>query len=148
LALEKYKKKRQFPRTPEPGPEVKETGKERFVVQEHRATRLHWDFRLELDGVLKSWAVPKGPPVEPGIRRLAVQVEDHPVDYITFHGSIPKGSYGAGSVKIWDKGTFKLKTRTDSLYEFWLKGKRLKGKYALVRFKEKNWLIFKTKTDD
>ena len=148
MALEKYKKKRHFLRTPEPGPEVEETGKQRFVVQEHRATRLHWDFRLELDGVLKSWAVPKGPPVEPGIRRLAVQVEDHPVDYITFHGSIPKGSYGAGSVKIWDKGTFKLKTRTDSLYEFWLKGKRLKGKYALVRFKEKNWLIFKTKTDD
>jgi len=148
LALEKYKKKRHFSRTPEPGPEVKETGKQRFVVQEHRATRLHWDFRLELDGVLKSWAVPKGPPLEPGIRRLAVQVEDHPVDYITFHGSIPEGSYGAGSVKIWDKGTFKLKTRTDNLYEFWLKGKRLKGKYALVRFKDKNWLIFKTKTDD
>ena len=148
MALEKYKKKRHFSRTPEPGPEVKETGKQRFVVQEHRATRLHWDFRLELDGVLKSWAVPKGPPLEPGIRRLAVQVEDHPVDYITFHGSIPEGSYGAGSVKIWDKGTFKLKTRTDNLYEFWLKGKRLKGKYALVRFKDKNWLIFKTRTDD
>ena len=148
MALEKYKKKRHFSRTPEPGPDVKETGKERFVVQEHRATRLHWDFRLELDGVLKSWAVPKGPPVEPGTRRLAVQVEDHPVDYITFEGSIPKGSYGAGSVKIWDKGTFKLKTRTDNLYEFWLEGKRLKGKYALVRFKDKNWLIFKTKTND
>jgi bifunctional non-homologous end joining protein LigD len=148
LALESYKKKRRLSRTPEPGPEVKETGKQRFVVQEHRATRLHWDFRLELDGTLKSWAVPKGPPVEPGIRRLAVQVEDHPVDYITFQGAIPKGNYGAGYVKIWDKGTFKLKTRTDNLYEFWLKGKRLKGKYALVRFKEKNWLIFKTKTDD
>jgi len=148
LALEKYEKKRHFSRTPEPGPEVKETRKQRFVVQEHRATRLHWDFRLELDGVLKSWAVPKGPPIEPGIRRLAVHVEDHPVDYITFEGSIPKGSYGAGSVKIWDNGTFKLKTRTDNLYEFWLKGKRLKGKYALVRFKDKNWLIFKTKTDD
>ena len=148
MALEKYKKKRHFSRTPEPGPDVKETGKQRFVVQEHRATRLHWDFRLELDGVLKSWAVPKGPPVEPGIRRLAVQVEDHPVDYINFKGTIPKGEYGAGSVKIWDKGTFKLKTRTDNMYEFWLKGKRLKGKYALVRFKDKNWLIFKTKTDD
>ena len=148
MALESYKKKRQLSRTPEPGPEIKQTLRQRFVVQEHRATRLHWDFRLELDGVLKSWAVPKGPPVERGIRRLAVEVEDHPVDYINFHGTIPKGGYGAGSVKIWDKGTFKLKTRTDNMYEFWLKGKRLKGKYALVRFKEKNWLIFKTKTDD
>jgi bifunctional non-homologous end joining protein LigD len=102
---------------------------------------------LELDGVLKSWAVPRGPPEEPGIRRLAVQVEDHPVDYITFHGTIPEG-YGAGTVKIWDKGTFKLKTRTDKMYEFWLKGKRLHGKYALIRFKDKNWLMLKTKTDD
>ena len=108
---------------------------------------MHWDFRLELDGVLKSWAVPKGPPEEPGIRRLAVQVEDHPVDYITFEGGIPKGEYGAGTVKIWDNGTFKLKRRTDDIYEFWLKGKRLNGKYALVRFKIKNWLILKTKTE-
>ena len=148
MALESYRKKRQLSRTPEPGPEVKQTGRQRFVVQEHRATRLHWDFRLELDGVLKSWAVPRGPPVESGIRRLAVEVEDHPVDYITFKGTIPKGEYGAGTVKIWDKGTFRLKTRTDNMYEFWLKGKRLKGKYALIRFKEKNWLIFKTKTED
>ena len=103
---------------------------------------------LQLDGVLKSWAVPRGPPVESGIRRLAVEVEDHPVDYITFKGTIPKGEYGAGTVKIWDKGTFRLKTRTDNMYEFWLNGKRLKGKYALIRFKEKNWLIFKTKTED
>jgi len=148
LALESYRKKRQLSRTPEPGAEVKQTGRQRFVVQEHRATRLHWDLRLELDGVLKSWAVPRGPPVESGIRRLAVEVEDHPVDYITFKGTIPKGEYGAGTVKIWDKGTFRLKTRTDNMYEFWLKGKRLKGKYALIRFKEKNWLIFKTKTED
>lgn len=148
MALESYGKKRQLSRTPEPGAEVKQTGRQRFVVQEHRATRLHWDFRLELDGVLKSWAVPRGPPVESGIRRLAVEVEDHPVDYITFKGTIPKGEYGAGTVKIWDKGTFRLKTRTDNMYEFWLNGKRLKGKYALIRFKEKNWLIFKTKTED
>ena len=117
-------------------------------MQEHHATRLHWDFRLELDGVLKSWAVPRGPPKDPGIRHLAVEVEDHPVDYIAFHGTIPKGSYGAGTVKIWDKGTFRLKTQTNNLYEFWLKGKRLKGKYALVRFKDKNWLMLKTKTED
>jgi DNA ligase D-like protein (predicted 3'-phosphoesterase) len=109
---------------------------------------LHWDFRLELDSVLKSWAIPKGPPEEPGLRRLAVQVEDHPVDYITFEGTIPKGEYGAGSVTIWDKGVFRLKRRTDDLYEFWLEGKRLKGKYNLVRFKDKNWLMLKSKSED
>jgi len=147
LALETYRKKRNLTRTPEPSPKIRKTDQHRFVVQEHHATHLHWDFRLELDGVLKSWAVPRGPPEEPGIRRLAVEVEDHPVDYITFHGTIQKGSYGAGTVKIWDKGTFKLKRRTDDLYEFWLKGKRLNGKYALVRFKEKNWLFMKTKNE-
>jgi bifunctional non-homologous end joining protein LigD len=148
LTLESYKKKRNLSRTPEPGPKIKKTEQNRFVVQEHRATRLHWDFRLELDGVLKSWAVPKGPPEETGLRRLAVEVEDHPVDYITFEGTIPQGGYGAGTVKIWDKGSFRLKRRTKDMYEFWLKGKRLNGKYALVRFKEKNWLLLKTKTED
>jgi DNA ligase D-like protein (predicted 3'-phosphoesterase) len=116
-------------------------------VQKHAARRLHWDFRLELDGVLKSWAVPKGPPEEPGVRRLAVEVEDHPISYITFAGTIPKGEYGAGKVEIWDKGRFKLKQRTDNIYEFWLKGKRMKGKYALIRFKNKNWLMIKSKAD-
>jgi len=147
LALESYKKKRRFSKTPEPTPKVKETKHNRFVVQEHRASHLHWDFRLELDGVLKSWAVPRGPPEEPGIRRLAVEVEDHPVDYISFKGTIPKGEYGAGTVKIWDKGTFTLKRRTEDTYEFWLRGKRLNGKYALIRFKQKNWLILKTKSE-
>ena len=148
MTLESYKKKRRLTQTPEPVPKVKKTGRNRFVVQEHRASHLHWDFRLELDGVLKSWAVPRGPPEESGLRRLAVEVEDHPVDYISFEGTIPQGNYGAGSVKIWDKGTFRLKIRTDDMYEFWLNGKRLKGKYALVRFKQKNWLFFKTKTDN
>ena len=148
MALESYKKKRNLSRTPEPGPKIKKTERNRFVVQEHRATRLHWDFRLELDGVLKSWAVPKGPPEESGLRRLAVEVEDHPVDYITFECTIPQGGYGAGIVKIWDKGSFRLKRRTKDMYEFWLTGKRLKGKYALVRFKEKNWLLLKTKSED
>jgi DNA ligase D-like protein (predicted 3'-phosphoesterase) len=147
LALESYKKKRQLSKTPEPGPKIKKTKLSRFVVQEHRASHLHWDFRLELDGALKSWAVPRGLPEEPGIRRLAVEVEDHPVGYINFEGTIPKGEYGAGTVKIWDKGTFTLKRRTEDAYEFWLKGKRLKGKYALIRFKGKNWLILKTKTE-
>jgi len=145
LSLERYAKKRRFATTPEPEPKVEKAGHDRFVVQEHHASRLHWDFRLELDGVLKSWAVPKGPPEEPGIRRLAVEVEDHPVDYVTFEGSIPKGEYGAGTVKIWDKGEFKLIRRTKDIYEFYLNGKRLVGKYALVRFKERNWLMIKSK---
>ncbi len=147
MSLEKYEKKRRFSRTPEPAPKTEKVGRDRFVVQEHHASRLHWDFRLEIDGVLKSWAVPKGPPEEPGIRRLAVEVEDHPVDYITFEGTIPKGEYGAGTVKIWDKGNFKLKRRTNDIYEFWLKGGRLNGKYNLIRFKEKNWLMLKSKAE-
>jgi len=145
--LDDYTRKRRFKKTPEPVAKVKKSGRNRFVVQEHHASRLHWDFRLELDGVLKSWAVPKGPPEEPGIKRLAVQVEDHPVDYITFEGAIPTGEYGAGTVKIWDNGTFRLKRRTHDIYEFWLKGKRLNGRFTLVRFKEKNWLMLKSKSD-
>ncbi len=147
MSLVRYKKKRRFQRTPEPSPRVKKAKATRFVVQKHQARRLHWDFRLELDGVLKSWAVPKGPPEEAGIRRLAVEVEDHPVDYIKFEGTIPKGEYGAGTVEIWDRGTFKLKRREDDIYEFWLRGKRLTGKYTLVRFKNKNWLMLKSRLE-
>ena len=118
----------------------------RFVVQEHKATHLHYDFRLELDKVLKSWAVPKVPPIKEGIKRLAVQVEDHDLDYIDFEGVIPKGQYGAGTVKIWDKGIFRLIRRTEDKIEFELKGEKLKGVYELIRFKksgEKGWLLFK-----
>ncbi len=147
MSLEKYKSKRRFRRTPEPSPRVKKTKGNRFVVQKHQARRLHWDFRLELDGTLKSWAVPKGPPEEAGIKRLAVEVEDHPVDYIKFEGTIPKGEYGAGTVEIWDKGNFKLKRREENIYEFWLRGKRLTGKYTLVRFKNKNWLMLKSRSE-
>ena len=118
----------------------------RFVIQKHRATHLHYDFRLEMDGVLKSWAVPKEPPTETGIRRLAVQVEDHMLSWMDFEGTIPKGEYGAGSVEIWDKGTYSLKNRTDKIIEFNLKGTRLNGDYALVHFKENNWLLIKKKT--
>lgn len=120
----------------------------RFVIQEHHATHLHWDFRLELDKVLKSWAIPKEPPTEEGIKRLAVQVEDHSLDYINFHSTIPKGMYGAGTVKIWDKGTFRLIDRTENKLEFELKGKKLKGIYELIKFSKagpKNWLLFKKK---
>ncbi len=117
----------------------------RFVIQKHQATHLHYDFRLEMDGVLKSWAVPKEPPSQSGTRRLAMQVEDHELDYINFEGTIPKGEYGAGTVEIWDKGTYLLKNRTDKIIEFTLDGSKLKGDYALVNFKEKNWLLLKKK---
>ena len=115
----------------------------RFLVQEHHSRRLHWDFRLELDGVLKSWAVPKGPPTEPGIKRLAVQVEDHPLSYYGFEGVIPEGQYGAGEVKVWDKGFYILELREPRKYHVLLNGRKLKGDYRLINFKDKNWLIFK-----
>lgn len=118
----------------------------RFVVQRHHATHLHYDFRLEMDNVLKSWAVPKEPPSQPGIRRLAVEVEDHPVSYIDFEGTIPEGMYGAGKVEIWDKGTYTLKNRSEDKIEFTLYGEKLAGDYTLIRFKgDKNWLLLKKK---
>lgn len=143
MPLEEYRKKRDFSITPEPKGEVEQTGLSRFVVQRHQATHLHFDFRLELDGVLKSWAVPKGPPEKPGVRRLAVQVEDHPVDYIDFQGTIPAG-YGAGEVEIWDKGTYDLHDRSEDKLVFNLKGSRLTGEYALIRTGDsRNWLLMK-----
>ena len=117
--------------------------KNRFLVQEHHARRLHWDFRLELDGVLKSWAVPKGPPTEIGIKRLAVEVEDHPLSYFGFEGTIPAGGYGAGEVKVWDKGFYVLELREPRKYHVLLKGRKLKGDYRLINFKDKNWLIYR-----
>ncbi|MBI2957986.1 MAG: ATP-dependent DNA ligase [Chloroflexi bacterium] len=118
----------------------------RFVVHKHAATHLHWDFRLEMDGVLKSWAVPKGPPVVPGVRRLAVQVEDHPLSYIDFEGVIPEGSYGAGPVEIWDEGDFELVERDDDSITFDLSGKTLRGSYVLVHTTGKNWMLLKRKS--
>jgi len=118
----------------------------RFVVQKHYATHLHYDFRLEMDGVLKSWAVPKGPPKEYGVKRLAVQVEDHELSYIDFEEPIPEGMYGAGKVEIWDKGTYTLRHRSKDKIVFTLHGEKLNEDYVLVRFKEdKNWLLFKKK---
>lgn len=148
MALEKYQSKRKFAKTPEPKGKVLKKSQNRFVVQEHQSSHLHYDFRLEMDGVLKSWAVPKGPPQLVGEKRLAMQVEDHPVDYINFKGVIPKGEYGAGIVKIWDKGKFELLNRTAKIIEFALKGKYLKGRYTLVKinnpkFKENTWLLIK-----
>lgn len=145
MALEDYENKRKLDKTPEPKAEVKKSGLARFVVQEHHASHLHWDFRLEIDDVLKSWAVPKGVPEEPNIKRLAVQVEDHPVGYIDFEGEIPEGQYGAGTVKIWDKGNFKLYNRTDKIIDFEIQGKRLKGNYAMIHTRQNQWIIFKKK---
>jgi bifunctional non-homologous end joining protein LigD len=115
----------------------------RFVVQEHHATHLHWDFRLEKEGVLKSWAIPKGPPEKKAVKRLAVQVEDHEISYIDFEGTIPEGEYGAGSVKIWDSGTYSLESESPKRFVFALKGKRLKGRFSLVHLKDRQWLLIK-----
>ncbi len=125
------------------------TGLNRFVIQEHHATRLHWDLRLELDGVLKSWAIPKEPGKIPGKKYLAIQVEDHDLDYIDFEGEIEEGHYGAGRVNIWDNGTFDLIERSENKVIFTTHGKKLKGDFCLVRFPkagEKHWLFFKKKT--
>jgi len=117
-----------------------------YVVQKHAATHLHYDLRLEMDGVLRSWAVPKEPPTRPGVKRLAVQVNDHSLDYADFEGIIPEGRYGAGKVEIWDKGEYFLKERSKDKIVFELKGKKLKGTYCLIKFKgERNWLFFKKK---
>lgn len=117
-----------------------------YVIQEHHAKRLHWDLRFEIDGVLKSWALPKGAP-EGSERRLAIQVEDHPIEYAAFEGQIPEGNYGAGDVKIWDNGTFEMESNKPNKIVVKIKGKKLKGRYCLLHFKpkEKNWLFFKLK---
>ncbi len=117
-----------------------------YVIQKHAATHLHYDLRLEMDGTLKSWAVPKAPPTSAGVKRLIVQVEDHPLDYANFEGVIPEGEYGAGKVEIWDKGTYKLIDRKEDKLVVEINGNRLRGTYVLVRFKgKKNWLFFKKK---
>ena len=164
MPLNDYHKKRNFKNTSEPKGEEKSSGtKLRFVIQRHAATRLHYDFRLEMDGVLKSWAVPKGPSLNPSDKRLAMMVEDHPYEYRTFEGTIPKGNYGAGEVEIWDEGTYepieKVKGKTDDLImraelhkqslKFILHGKKLNGEFALVKIKnsqdENAWLLIKHK---
>ena len=145
MTLREYQEKRNFSQTPEPSGTIEEQGQRRFVVQKHQARRLHYDFRLEIGGVLRSWAVPKGPPLEPGIRRLAVQVEDHPLDYIDFAGQIPSGEYGAGSVEIWDKGKFDLEKESADRLDFSLRGTKLSGSYVLLHTDGKNWLLIRRK---
>ncbi|WP_282018120.1 DNA ligase D [Salegentibacter mishustinae] len=160
MSLADYKKKRNFKNTPEPGADFSTENRGRFVIQRHEATRLHYDLRLEMNGVLKSWAVPKGPSMNPKDKRLAIETEDHPVKYLDFEGTIPKGNYGAGEMQIWDKGTFKAAAKTsDNLEEQWedgnlkivFTGSKIKGEFALVKTKrgdKKNqWLLIK-KNDD
>ena len=155
-SLQRYRQKRDFGETPEPrGARKRNAGRLRFVIQKHRATRLHYDFRLEADGVLKSWAIPKGPSLDPKDRRLAMHVEDHPMDYRTFEGVIPKGNYGAGEVIVWDEGTYELAEGDDPAREigngkikFILHGKKMHGTFALVRIKGRDesgdpWLLIK-----
>jgi DNA ligase D-like protein (predicted 3'-phosphoesterase) len=146
LSLKKYWSKRNFGETAEPKGDVRMGEGNIYMIQKHAATHLHYDLRLEMDGVLKSWAIPKEPPLGIGVRRLAVQVEDHPVEYASFEGTIPEGEYGAGTVEIWDRGTFKLIDRKEDKLIVEINGNRLKGAYVLVRFKDqKNWLFFKKK---
>jgi bifunctional non-homologous end joining protein LigD len=154
MPLEEYAAKRRFEKTPEPAPGKPRQGGNHFCVQRHDATRLHYDFRLEIDGVLKSWAVPKGPTLDPGLKHFAAHVEDHPVEYGDFEGTIPAGNYGAGSVMLWDRGTFDLIGNTPGLEQiargdlkFQLHGEKLNGDFALVlmkgRGKGNEWLLLK-----
>ena len=148
MGLKQYQSKRKFTKTSEPkGKTIKSTDDLVFVIQKHNARALHFDFRLEHKGVLKSWAVPKKPPQKVGVKRLAVKTEDHPVEYADFEGKIPAGEYGAGTVEIWDKGIWIPESVKKDKIIFELKGKKLKGRFALVGFtgEKKNWLFFKLK---
>ena len=154
MSLSDYRKKRAPGKTPEPFEDGQPTdGAPIFVVQRHDARRLHYDFRLERNGALASWAVPKGVPVETGARSLAVHVEDHPLDYATFHGEIPKGQYGGGTVEIFDHGTYDLlEEKRNGQLTFVLHGERLRGRFTLVPAhldgKEENWLLIKGHDDE
>jgi DNA ligase D-like protein (predicted 3'-phosphoesterase) len=145
MSLEEYKKKRDFGKTPEPRGNPAGNGNT-YVIQKHDASHLHYDLRLEREGVLKSWAVPREPPLKPGIRRLAVQTEDHPLAYAAFQGTIPEGEYGAGTVEIWDSGTYISEKWTEKEIIVNINGEKLKGLYCLIAFRsDKNWLFFKKK---
>ena len=147
--LKEYQQKRRFTKTAEPAPKKKSSRSGKlFVVQKHRASHLHYDFRLEMDGVLKSWAVPKGPSLDPAVRRLAMAVEDHPIDYADFEGIIPEGEYGGGTVMVWDRGTYIPESQMTSdlgrgELKFTLQGVKLKGSWVLVRTKGRQWLLIK-----
>jgi len=158
-SLGTYNAKRDFTKTAEPAGNARKTGKElRFVIQKHAASHLHFDFRLELDGVMKSWAVPKGPSYDPTVKRLAMQVEDHPIEYNSFEGTIPKGQYGGGTVMIWDRGTYEAQSGEgqDGVREGYkrgdlkivMHGERMQGSWVLVRTRgdprgRNQWLLIK-----
>src|SRR5258706_5928521 len=148
MSLKEYTRKRNFEETAEPqGNGASADTKDRFVIQKHAASRLHYDFRLEIGGVLKSWAVPKGVPCAKGEKRLAVQVEDHPVSYIDFEGTIPKGQYGGGTVMVWDRGTFEPLSKSPAKeleagkLHFTLPGPKLKGEWDFVRLRGRHELL-------
>jgi bifunctional non-homologous end joining protein LigD len=159
-SLQRYNAKRHFDRTPEPrGRVARSKGQLRFVVQKHAASTLHYDFRLEMDGVLKSWAVTKEPAADPAVKRLAVPTEDHPVEYARFEGDIPEGEYGGGHVDLWDQGTWvpeeaPIPALRRGKIKFELQGKRLRGRWALVRMgnahtrKKDLWLLMKRNDGD
>ncbi len=160
----KYSRKRNFQRTPEPeGGKSGSSEKPLFVIQKHDASSLHYDFRLEMDGVLKSWAVPKGPSTDPREKRLAMPTEDHPLDYADFEGVIPEGDYGAGTVLVWDTGPYRnlrfekkddgrsmAESHKDGKIEVWLEGRKIKGGYALIRTggNDDRWLLVKMDDDE
>jgi bifunctional non-homologous end joining protein LigD len=166
--LGEYRRKRDFTRTREPeGGGRRKSSKLAYVIQKHAASRLHFDLRLELDGVMKSWAVPKGPSLDPSVKRLAIHVEDHPIEYNEFEGSIPEGEYGGGTVMVWDKGTYTAAADEDDPeealrkgyrkgdFKFVLRGKRLKGSWVLVRTRgwgdrnrQGQWLLIKHRDDE
>ncbi|MDB5260410.1 MAG: ligase [Candidatus Nomurabacteria bacterium] len=161
MSLTLYNKKRKFEQTPEPkGTKQKKSSGLRFVVQKHDASHLHYDFRLEMEGVMKSWAVPKGPSMDPSIKRLAMPTEDHPISYNTFEGSIPEGNYGAGDVIVWDKGIYHsentderdesekefLRGLKSGKFKFIIEGEKLKGLFSLFRLgDQKGWMLVKGK---
>ena len=162
--LSTYLRKRDFRQTREPKGSVAKGDRHRFVIQRHDATRLHYDLRLELDGVYKSWAVTKTPSLDPAVKRLAVQVEDHPIEYGTFEGTIPEGQYGGGTVQLWDRGTWRSQTDTPERdlagghLKIVMNGERMKGKWALIRLRDDkhrpgrrvrhNWLLIKEIDDE
>jgi DNA ligase D-like protein (predicted 3'-phosphoesterase) len=162
-SLEAYRTKRNFSKTPEPsGGDEKELKHPVYVIQKHDASHLHYDFRLEVDGVLKSWAIPKGPSTDPGIKRLAMPTEDHPMGYAMFEGRIQEGQYGAGTVMVWDIGTYRNlreekqgnpetmeRSYDEGKIEIWLEGKKLRGGYAMIRtgFEKGGWLFLKMKDE-